>query len=422
MTTAILPTPESIVTPAIDAMARLRPKVRRHIERGRYGDIAHGWAGEARVLRADLAQLTASRFLGTAEGQALVSLVRSDEFGAPVITDPTYARGRLLLRREDDGEESTSGALWDRGEIPRGTKFRINADPKAIPPVQESTVEAIETVAFDDASTVVDSGGGSFHHTQDVWVPVRSVTAGAGPNIRVYAPEAAALTGQSLSQLFDTRLQVVGAELAGGGEGLSEDTLRRAGTAAYLGRHGATDRALILGAFCTGMGVEHLAPVEDITNGISQLFIADASWAANTVWCAEVQRAIVQSGWLGFGCRVRVLPVNNAIVHVEGTVRLRDTRFAEERTELSNAVTESVREYFDRRTEFWTFDTGGLATSIARADRRRILSVPTAPVVRSLTGAVLAPPDGYPTNVSSVAHAAVRSLQLTFQRPNGSEI
>lgn len=401
MTAPILPTAESIVTPAVNAMVAMRPRIRGHIERGRYGDIAYGWAGEARVLRAELAQLVASRFLPTAEGQALVKLVQSDEFGAPIVSAPTPAFGRLLLERPDTGP-------LEAGEIRAGTKFRVNANPRAIPPVQESTVEVIEHV-------------GVAEEAEAVWVPVKATAAGAGPNIPTF-PGSNEVSGQPLSDLFDATFVVAGAELAGGGTGLTDATVRRAGTAAYIGRHGATEQALIIGVLCSGLGVEHVTPVQDDDRGIAQLFVADASWAANEVWCREVQRALYVGGWVGFGCRPRVLPVTNRIAHVEATVRLRDMRYADERAELTNKVVKAIDGYFDERPDFWTFDVAGVATAIARADRTRILSVPTAPSLLSATGDAITPPAANPTDVASVAHFAIRSVRLTFQRPNGTAL
>lgn len=432
-TTRLIPTPESVTTPAIDEVVRRIPAAVKHIDQGAYGDVLHGWMSQARVARAELAELAADNRLSTAEGEPLKTLARSWEFGAPVPEGSTAAVGFLVLVREVTGLETVSfSALFAQGGIQPGTRFRRAANSALVPPVAEAIMEVTAPVVVDNSSHLTSELVGETYTARqtNIIVPVRALTTGAGANQPVFAlsdevfdAATPALKVEAQDPLFDSNLTVTACFLAGGGSGAADDVIRHAATAAFLGRRGATVGALVMGALCgntpdaqeygPGFGVAHVVPVFDRERRVERLHVADSSWASNPQWCAAIQ-TFLRTHYQGFGCLLEVVPVLNRKIVVKATVHVSNASDLANPAPIRSNIQRAVQKHLDAKPDFFTWSVGELGGVVATSDTR--LMACSYVSVQDENGVTIPEPPADPGS-SAVTHWWLEGVNIQFLGP-----
>lgn len=362
----LIPILDDIVAQGLAKLIEGRPTAARHVvdQSGNYFDPFAGWRAQLALLRRRIIDECRARRLPTATARALVELAQS-EFLAELPQDPQAAVGQVILTRPNVAR----GA----GVIREGTRFRIDADPSASPPVAAARFVSSEPVYVDATTTLP--------------IPIVAPLAGPDANIpRYVGSDSPAIVIDDT--LFDTTFEVSASDAAGGSSGVSDPDLRRFAQAFYTGQFAPTDGALVAGAL-SDAGVKHVALVRDNKLGQTVLFIADQSWAWSLAFQNTCKRVLKET-WLGFGARVDVRPIVNRRVALRASVVLADPKFADTTAEIGASVRAAVRRYLDERADFYTFDPNALAGVVAACDSR-VLTCTGATLVDLATGTELQP-------------------------------
>jgi hypothetical protein len=424
-----LPRLVHLMAQAQGGLTSLRPAAVRHINSGRYGDVLDGWRGEASICRRRLSSEVVASRLPLASGEALVELADS-EYWATIPAGPRKAVGAALLKRQITNSSASTTGNFTVGTIQAGSRFRRPAASTAQPPREESLYEAREPVYLDanDTEPVVDLGGGSYQHEQRTTVIVDAEREGQQGNTPRYIGSAGAeLAADVVSTLFDTTLSVVTLTAAGGRLEVEDEQLRLFSARAYSGRLGPIDNAILAGAYSHG-GVWRAVLVEDETDAVAKLYLADLSWASSDELAAEVAQTLLGKGpeslgttrrWLGFGARVDTRTVQTQIVNVKTTVQLRSIDYTQDATEISQNIRDAITDYFDNREDWYTWRLNGLGSAISTADRRILAA--TSVEVRDPDGAAISEPAATvdPSTDTYLTHWALvdQSLEPTYTIP-----
>jgi hypothetical protein len=380
-------------------LTSLRPGARRHIAVGRYGDVLSGWRGEASVCRRRLSSEVKASRLELAEGDALIDLADS-EYWATLPDEPRKAVGSVLLRRQVTNGSSGLTGNFSAGTIPEGSRFRRPAAPSAQPAREEAIYASREPfyAGKDDTEAVVDLGGGEWRHEQRASIVVDAQRDGEHANTPRFIIDQGELAGEIVSELFDEEWEVVELVASGGQIEVGDAQLRRFAARSYSGRLGPINNAILAGAFSHG-GVWHAVLVEDASDAVPKLYVADKSWAASPEMLAEVAQVLLGKGpesaggarrWLGFGARVALRPVFNFHAALACEIMLRSSDYAEDTSEIGEKIRAALVSYFDDRADWYTYKRNGIGSAIASADRRILGVDPAAIVVRDRTGSVAA--------------------------------
>lgn len=404
-----------VLGPAVDALVAARPRAKKHIWGGRYGDVLHGWAAQAALVRARLAREIIATRLGLADGQALAELA-SSEFFAELEPEPQKAIGEVVLRRQvSNGNPGTTGN-FGAGVIPAGKRFRLSGDPGAVPPTTDALYESTSAVVCDrDDTADVIVNGPVYTHTQAVSVPIRALRAGPDANVR----NVLTLMGSQQIRIVDalfasfTALSLIA---AGGSNGVVSDQIRALARALCVGQFGPTSDAGIAGAL-SHPSVRRAVWVTDPSDAVAKLYIADESWATSAALKRETLSRLYAS-WLGFGARVAIRDFYNQTIRVRATVTLRNATYLADVEDLSERITKAVTAYFDERPDFYTWNTSTLEGAIVASDAKRRILSGSSIVVEDQGGTALTPPAPTP-EPASVTHywLAGSAVELTFATP-----
>jgi hypothetical protein len=380
-----------IVGPGIDALRAVRPTAAAWVDQGgRYADVIEGWSAQAAILLRYLAAQVAATRLGTAKGDDLTALARS-EFETPRTSGKTAAFGVARMTR--------IGGTKPGGAIPKGFRFRRDAAPAAVPPVPAMTYVATRDVPVSLNETAVS-------------VPIVATREGADGNAPLIVPAVGFPlplgTLVAADTPFDKNLAVASFDAGGGSEGESDEDLVTQAKAYATGQYGPVLGAVVAGAL-RGTGVHRYA-ARDVTSyldgtpcAFTGVVVADTSWGYSASWLAQVQQGIVDT-FQGFGCAVTVTGPTNLVIAVAATIVLRDAAFLSYTEDLTVAIQAAARAYFDDRPDWYTWTLKGLRAALSRADAR-IKACSYVSVSNAATGASLAEPSGalQPTNGGGLA-------------------
>ena len=410
-------------------LTSLRPEARRHIHAGRYGDVLDGWRGEISLARRRLAAEARAGRLPLAEGEALVELADS-EYWAVLPAEPRKSVGSAILRRQVTNASALTTDNFTVGTIPAESRFRRPAASTAQPPREEALYETREPLYLnaDDTEAVVDLGGGSFQHEQRGTVLLDASREGPHANVPEFIGSSGAeLAGEVVSELFDSTIDVVQLNAAGGRLEVSDDLLRLFAGRSYSGRLGPNDDAVLAGAYSHG-GVWRAVIVDDESDAVAKLYLGDVSWASSTEFAAEVGQVLLGKGpenrgevrrWLGFGARIATRTIKTQIVNVLAAVMLRSPDYTQDSTEISQNIRDAVTDYFDNRRDWYTWNLNGLGSAIGTADRRILVTSSVA--VRDQDGVTLSEPAALvdPVTDTFLTHWALvdQSLEITYTTP-----
>jgi hypothetical protein len=368
-----------VIGPGIDALRARRPLAAEWVERGgRYADVFAGWSGQAALELRYLADQVASARLKTSRGGALTALARS-EFETARTPGATAAFGIAAITRP-------SGAA-PGGGIPKGFRFRRDADLSAVPPVPAMTYTTTREVPVALGQLVVPG------------LPVQASRAGSDGNAPYIADAGGALHPLGALAIsdtpFDRTFAVSSFDVGGGADGESDADLVAQATAYATGQYGPVLGAVVAGAL-RGTGVHRIA-VQDVTQdtagaraAFTGVVVADASWGFSSAWLAAIQQKIADE-FQGFGCTLRVTGPSNVLVAVSAAVTLRSADSLSFTDEITTALQAAARGYFDDRPDWYTWRLAGLRAALSHADRR-ILACTSAAVTNAVTGASLAEP------------------------------
>lgn len=363
----IISSPDEIIGPAIEQIVALRPQAgpagpddQGFIYTGVYSHLIAGWRAQAAVEWNRIAKAVANNRLATSEGGDELRNLVSSEFTALPDTSATKSIGEVTLQRA----AVTKGLVG--GTIRSGAKF---ARPAQTTPI---VLPAAEYVTIEDAP--VNPGQVS------VTIKIQATTAGSIGNTPIF--DTGLPTDLSISdELFDT-FQVVSYSAGGGSDSWSDQDVIRFAQAFAVGQYAPTNAALIYGA--VSFGARHVAIQEDPITAISRVYVADSSWGSSPRWASAVQQFLYDNLFVGFGCKINVLPVINRLASLSAAIVLRDKSFSGETSEIDAAVRGSARSYFDDRQDWYVFKTLGLRASLVRSDDR----------VRACPTVVLQDPNG----------------------------
>lgn len=290
------------------------------------------------------------------------------------------------------------------GTIRRGTRFRVEPDTVAVPPI----------------------AGGEYEATQDAYVStgawyalVRVLATATGPaqNIPGFSP-VRPVTVTTLGSLYDAaetlRFAPTAITCAGGTNGQPDSLLREAARAGWQGSYGPTDAALVAGAL-RFPGLASCPVLKDANTGASVLYAVDETWAQSETWL-EALVQYVSDEWLGVGCRARAGAVVNRVVRIEATVVLRQRTDLNDTTAIEAAVRAEVERYFSARPDWWMFRLGALRAVCSFA-HDKILKCPTVLVLDS-EGAPVAEPS-QPAAGEAITHWwFAGGLSVVFDAPS----
>ena len=399
MTDPAIPNANDPIGVGINAMVAARPSILPHVDTGRYANVLIGWRAQAAMLIARIADEVRSSRLATAQGDALRALVAS-EFDIQ-----TNGDGRSTAIGLVNASRSGTGA----GTIPSGTRWRRVPNPNLSPPVKEATYVTTEDV-------FVQTG-----MTSGILLPSRCTQDGITGNIN---PDDGTYTNtvttpyQWIDPVFDPTLTFFAVSMGGGAEITVDDDLRRAARAMAQGRYAPVTSALLAFAY-RGQGVRRAAAIEDTSTGITRMIVADGSRGGSSLWASRVRQGLEDAPAIGFGCRVQVYPATIGWVAVTATVVLRDSRFQNFTSDISNAIRAALTSYFTDRDDFYAYKTPAVRAVISRADPR-ILTC-TSAVVTTATGfSQIDPPPYQPGNppINVFWTLASRGLSVTYQNPS----
>jgi hypothetical protein len=378
-----VPRAAEILGPGLDKLRQVRASAFAFANNGvgRWADLFAGWEGQIALLLRRLSDEVRCSRLPLASGLGLSDLAAS-EYETPRSCAQTTAVGEVTLGR---GPTPATG-----GVIPKGFRFRRDADDTAMPPVVGAQYLSTQDVSWPLA-------------TAQIVVPIRATRAGAYANAPWIDQPSTASAPAGTLQLgdvpFDSTIAVVTYNAAGGSDGEDDGDLRRQAAAYALGQYAPTSGAIQAGAL-RGTGVHRLA-TKDVAvaydgsgNAVPAAFtsvtIADASWASSRLWVASVKQTIATS-FLGHGCAVQVAGVTNTRIRCALTVTLRDPTSLAEPSGVTAAIQQTLTSYFDDRPDWWTWKLAQIRAVVSRADPR-ILVCTQASVLSLLSDAVLPEP------------------------------
>jgi hypothetical protein len=139
----------------------------------------------------------------------------------------------------------------------------------------------------------------------------------------------------------------------------------------------------------------------DYEQGISKLFVADATWCTAGA-LQELVTQTLKSKWRGWGARVSVLPIKNILSNVAASVVLKNNQFLNDVADINENIRKVVKAYFDDRPDFYSWKLRALRGAIARADSR-ILTC-TAAQVLDADGSPMAEPSALSGASTYAAH------------------
>jgi hypothetical protein len=363
MAAPILPTADSLVTAAIDAIVAARPEALAHFNSGgHWSDLTTMWRAQALVCLGRLADEVRSRRLRFATGEALRSLAAS-EFQTALAQAPQPAIAQIALVRP------LPGGIAPSGIIPAGTQFTKVAQPQGIAlpapnayplPIASATYTTISPCYVPASTLAVPSNS--------ALVFARAVTAGANGNVPNFVNYASNVI-QPSQPLFDPTFTTIACLASGGSSGVSDPILKAAARAYALGQYGPTDPAIVAGLL-QQQSVRHFAifPANAFLD-YAQVYVADESWGSSYPWVAQVAQTFVDT-WQGFGCRVRVGAVTNLHITVSPTIVLASTDALNYTEAIDVNVRAAVSAYFNDRTDWYTWRADALRAAISSADPR----------------------------------------------------
>lgn len=330
-----------------------------------------------------------------AAGDTANKITAPDAFASDagaIFDDNTVAAQQSALVLANAVKKALNGHMALRalpGTVREGTRWRVDANPAAVPPIAGGEYIATQ-------NTYVRCGA------QTVIVPTRAAVSGTAANVPIFSP-VQTRTIKTLGSLFDAaetlRLAPFTLSCAGGGPGQSDDVLRRAATANWLGQFGPTDAALVTGSL-SFPGVAQCPILKDITRGENVAYPVDGSWAQSPQWFDGLEEAL-RKDWLGVGCRLRRGTIINRVVRIELLVNLRSRAYLSDTTAITAALLTALRSYFDARPDWWIFRLAALRAVCSRA-HRRILKC-TSAVVRDANGEPIDEPE-QPSGGDTLTH------------------
>lgn len=391
----LLKTADQIIGPALDKFYTRRPKAFKHINL-REGVYWHPFAAhraQAATELQRLSNLVASNTL-EAEGQELRDYVASEYVEVPFV-GASYAEGEITFARPE--------ALVS-GDIPKGTRFRRQANDTTQIPITEADYETLADVHFDVGQLTAGP------------VAVRAVSDGPASNHPIRTDSVPHGVIPSGSTLFDTGITVTTFSAAGGSEGADDPYVRQFARLSARGSHGPTASASRYGAL-RAPGVRHFLVYDVVTTGTQKILVADPSWGSSDRWARAVQQRLYDDDLVGFGCRVEVGVIRNQVVSVTATVVLRDWDYTADTLEIDEAIRLAARSYFDDRADWNVWKSRGLRSAISRA-HPKILRCSDV-VVRDVTGATvseIASPDY--TQEQLHLYLAHNAVSITYVGPS----
>lgn len=356
MTSSRLLDPSVIVAHGVDALTQRRPAALRHIVRGgRWSHPFAGWSAQVQRLEArNWEEMRASR-LATSSGAALAELA-SSEFALTLPAEASLAVGEVTLRRLTTSRH---------GIIPRGSKIRVSANQDAsLAPVASATWSTTEP-------KLVNSG------QDEVTVDVVADRIGTESNAplgiiaNLGADDSSMPQVRVASNLFD-RFEVAAFRVAGGGTAVyGDDSVRQAATENSIGQYGPVTGALVAGAM-SAPGVRHVAVIDDPLTGVSQVYVADASWSWSAAFARRAGAVIADptNSILGFGCAFATAEVRNRFVVVEADIALRTAEYLDLEATIRDNVRAAASDYFDTRLDWYAWNLRALRGALSVSDRR----------------------------------------------------
>lgn len=386
--TAQVPTPDEILTPGINKLVALKPRALPHINAGTggYANIFAGWRAQVALLIRRIGNFARNGRLPFSQGDALDFLAGS-EFDTIADKTAQKAVGQVTMTR--------TGTL-PGGTIFKGARFTRPADTSS----QRLWADASFECAVD---TLVPQGSTS------VTVPLMASREGSFANRP--STGTAATEIQIADDIVDRTSWVISSyEMGGGSDGVSDADVQQYAQAFSQGQYGPTEAAALAGAFKAG--AKHVVPIDDVTQGALQLYIADASWAGSTRWASTVRQSLYDQKLVGFGCKVLVSYATNTLIGVEATCKVRSPNYLAETSAIDVSIQKALRKYFDERPDWNRWKLSALRGIIARADRRLLTC--SSVTVKDYAGVTLTEP----TSTSSTHFMVLQNgAQITYQSP-----
>jgi len=384
MADPILPTPDSLVTPFIDAIVAQRPEALQHFNSGgRWSHLSKMLRAQAVVALSRMADEVKSARLRFATGQSLRALCAS-EFNTTLPPDPQLAYGEVELARPSPG--SASGIIpagsripFVKRALPNGLPF---GDPNAYPlPVASATYDVV-------APVYIASG------QLTAVVKIVAVTPGAEANVPLFVNGPPTYLHPTLispgTPLFDTTITVTSVDAAGGSSGVTDAVLVAAARAHAIGQFGPTDGAIVAGLLEQQAVRRYASFPATAFLPYAQVYIADESWASSNLWVNRVAQHFADN-WQGFGCRARFGPIVNYTITISPTIVLANSDSLNDTEAIDANVRAAAKSYFDDRPDFYSFRLSSLKAAIAAADPR-ILHCSSVSVIDAITGAEIPEP------------------------------
>lgn len=381
MADPILPTPDNLVTAAIDAIVALRPESLQHFNAGgRWSHLTTMWRAQAVLCLDRLADEVRSRRLRIATGDALRALCAS-EFQTSLPPDPQPSYATISLNRPSGGAAGIirSGAATQFVKIAKPSGIALPASNAYPLPIASATYNVVAPVYVLPGQTTVT-------------VQCVAVAPGANANVPVFANAGYPIPTviQPARPLFDQNFVVTSSVSSGGSSGLTDPVLRAAARAYNQGQFGPTDAA-ILAALLGQQSVRHLAafPAHGYLD-YAQIYVADESWASTTAWVNQVAQSFVDTAQ-GFGCRARFGTVVNRQVALQAGIVLASTDDLNYTESIDSNVRAAAESYFNDRPDWYTWRRKALQAVLSQADPR-ILYCQSLTVFDAATNGTLTDP------------------------------
>lgn len=404
------------MSPAVQALVAARPKAELHLAAGVYGDVLAGWEAQATIWRKYVASECRAGRLPLAEAAPLIELAGSEYWSDPDRTAQKAVGEVLIFRTLTNTNPSVTGQ-FPTGTIKQGSRFSLVANSAAKPPTQAAQYASTEPVYVGSDDTITtDLGGGNFQHEQSVSIPIEAATAGTQANtptvIGGVSPQ-----GESVDALFDPTFTVAHLNAAGGSTGIDDPWSRIIAAAELAGFFGPNNEALVAGAMEVPR-VRHMAIALDLAAAVSQVFVADVSWAYSNRLLGLVTQNIAET-WQGWGCRFLTRPVRNQLIGTVATVVLDSTQSLSASADIAANIRAALRSYFDDRPDWYTFQNRSVRSVIAHADKR-ILTCSSAEVRDQNDQAVAEPPKKLDVSLGFATHFYLLddAVRLTFLAPS----
>lgn len=380
---AILPSSSDIIAPAIAELVSRRPRAfdAVNLGRGRYAHIFAGLQAQAELAIARLADGVVGNTRTLAKGDQLKAFVAS-ESELPNDLSADTAVGSCVFDR------TASTDLKLAGVIRKGQKLlRVPAPDATVPLVAADYQVSADTPVALNQNVVT--------------VPIEATRAGSSFN----TPLVIGVTNENLTvvdQLFDRKFLPISYSIGGGGDGFDDSDILEYAATFDVGQFGPNDDALKLAALRVG-GVRHILLVG------KTMYVADRSWGASERWLAVVKQSMLNDEALGYAIRFDVAAIPSYPVQVALTVRLRDTAYLTETSELDLLIARTVRSYFDDRDDFNVINQNILRAVVTKSDTK----------VLRCTDTTLTNLDGTPFTLPTIGHAylAHSAVNITYLPP-----